>query len=97
MSLASFSHQFIQNKQDRDEVHPSIIAMAKVNQVLLEGEGAEVIVCPAATATPGTCWGMDAKHLVAEQNKDKDPNIILAWLKDEALPSAATLFFDYYV
>ena len=66
--------------------------MAKVNQVLLDGERAEAIVCPLATATPGTCWGMDAKHLVAEQNKDKDLNIILARLKDKAKPSKCTLF-----
>ena len=63
-----------------EEKPPSFIAMVKVNQVLLEGEGAEARVCPVATATPGTCGGMDAEQLVAEQNKDTDLNIIFAWL-----------------
>ena len=75
-----------------EEEPPSIIAMAKVNQVLLGGEGAEARVCPVATATPGTCWGMDAEQLVAEQNKDTDLNIILAWLRDKATPSEGALF-----
>ena len=51
-------------------------------------------MCPVVTATPGTCWGMDAEQLVAEQNKDIDLNIILAWLRDKATPSKGTLFLD---